>query len=762
MFGIIALGGIFALAILMAHLEIKDLDLWLHIGVGRHIVENGFHVPQTDFLSATVTGTPWNNHEWLFQVLAYLIYQDAGPEGLILMQVILVTVTLLLLSFLGYSRERQFFSVFGLLFVVFVYIGRFTIRPDLFSLFFFTLYIFLTAMFLDRKWTIPAFFLVQVIWTNMHGFFFFGPVIILLSLVSESVKRHLKLPWQWNAVSRLEDDEYRNLKWMFVAAVLACFINPAGIRGAIYPIVIMFQISGKSKIFFDHIVELQKPITRETLFSLGEHSHYRLLLVISAVSFFFNRRKMDIGVFVFWLIFLFFSLGAARNMAFFSFAAYLAFMNNVMSLSFKDVVPMTLEDKKFGYIAGAFAKMMILIVALQFVIELTGNGYFDFDKFERKSEFGGVSQRNFPDKAVDFLVEHKVRGNIFNDFNSGAYLVGRTFPDIKVFIDGRTEVYGPDFFQYYKKIWMDQDIEEFDKAVEKYNLTVVLINTVGGEGPPKLLKHLYASVEWIPVYLGHDAVIFLKDVPQNQEVISQTALDLEQWQAQDLDIYRLGSRKVVPYQHLHRGFILKAMGLNEAATKELQEALYIYPAFDEAMALLGDIYAESGDFKEAFYYFRTALTFNVDSYDLRFKMGKAYDRLGMYTFAVEQYERLIETSPSKSGAYFELARTLFHQGKGDESLVILKKAHDLQPENVHDVVVFGDLFAGHEKYREAVEVYSWGLGQKADQAEVQMKMGDALNKIGNFERAHEFWSAAFEADPEFEGLSQRLEEDGQK
>ncbi len=761
-FGIIALGGIFSLAILMAHLEIKDLDLWLHIGVGRFIVENGFQVPQVDFLSSTVAGTPWNNHEWLFQVLAYLIYQDAGPDGLITMQVVLITVTLLLLAFLGYSRERQFLSVFGLLFVVFVYIGRFTIRPDLFSLFFFTLYIFIMAMFLDRKWTIPAVFLIQVIWTNMHGFFFFGPVIILLSLVSEWSKRHLKLPWEWNSISRLEDDEYAHLKWMLLVAMLACFINPGGIKGALYPIFIMFQISGDSKIFFDHIVELQRPITKETLFSLGENSQYRLLLLISAVSFFFNRRKMDIGVFVFWLIFLFFSLVAARNMVFFSFAAYLAFMNNAMTLSLKDLVPLTLEDKKFSYIAGAFAKVLILIAALQFVIELTGNGYFDFDKYERKSEFGGVSQRNFPDKAVDFLVDHRVKGNIFNDFNSGAYLVGRVFPNIKVFIDGRTEVYGPKFFSYYKTIWMDQNLDEFDKAVEKYHLTIALINTVSGEGPPKLLRHLYESKDWVPVYLGHDAVIFLKNTPENAQLIAETALNLEHWQIEPLDIYRLGSRKVVPYQHMHRAFILRSMGLNEAAKQELEEALHAYPAFDEAMGLLGDIYAEGGDFENAFYYFRTALTFDVRNYDLRLKMAKAYDRLQMYDYAIQQYRRMIEDSPQKPNAYFEFSRTLLRQGDFKEGLAVLEKANGLQPDNVRDLIVLGDLLAEKGKYPEAVEVYYRGVGKAKDQAELNVKMGDAFEKMGNMEKARESWSAALEADPQYEEAKQRLESSAAK
>jgi len=61
----------------------------------------------------------------------------------------------------------------------------------------------------------------------------------------------------------------------------------------------------------------------------------------------------------------------------------------------------------------------------------------------------------YPYKAVDFIVRHKIKANIFNDFNSGAYLIGRTYPNIKVFIDGRTEVYGASFFETYQKIWQD-------------------------------------------------------------------------------------------------------------------------------------------------------------------------------------------------------------------------------------------------------------------------------------------------------------------
>src|SRR5689334_891627 len=97
--GLFTLAAIFGLHIFTSNLEIKDLDLWLHIGVGRYIVEHGFQIPPVDVLSCTIAGKPWVNHEWLFQVIAYWIYTFCGPDGIIAMQTALVTVTLLILLF---------------------------------------------------------------------------------------------------------------------------------------------------------------------------------------------------------------------------------------------------------------------------------------------------------------------------------------------------------------------------------------------------------------------------------------------------------------------------------------------------------------------------------------------------------------------------------------------------------------------------------------------------------------------------------------
>src|SRR3989338_4089819 len=195
--GLLAIAVLFGLVVFCANIEIKDLDLWLHLKMGEFITQHKY-VPSVDILSCTIAGKPWVNHEWLFQVVAHLIFKNGGPEVLIAMQVFVVSATILILLFLGYSRERQFGVVFLLLLVMLVYQLRFTIRPDIFSLLFFAVYIYILALHLDKRWVLPVIFLVQVLWANVHGFFFFGPFIVLVGIAAEFLKRSVKLPWEWN------------------------------------------------------------------------------------------------------------------------------------------------------------------------------------------------------------------------------------------------------------------------------------------------------------------------------------------------------------------------------------------------------------------------------------------------------------------------------------------------------------------------------------------------------------------------------------
>ena len=740
--GLLPLGAIFGLVFYLAHLEIKDLDLWLHIGVGRYIVTNGV-VPFTDILSCSIAGTPWVNHEWLFQVIVYNIFQTWGPDGLIQMQVVIVTLTMALLLILGYNKDKQLILILTLYLVGMVYHQRFTIRPDLYSLFFFTFYIFVLSLHIDKKWSVAALVITQVLWSNIHGFFFFGPLFLLIGLVSEWLKRHARLPYQWNKSGRLNDGEYKRLKIMFGLVILACLVNPYFVEGAVYPLRVFFSLSGENKVFFEHIQELQRPLAWNSLFVSNDFLFYKVLILLSVVTFIFNRRRIDISALLFWLVFFIFSIKAARNVAFFALAAYLVILTNALNIFYKDIVPLRFTDKKFMHLTSAIAKLLFLVWVFQSAEVLALQGYYDLDKYERKSEFGGVSLRSYPDKAVDFLERNDIRGNFFNDFNSGAYLVGRVFPNIKVFIDGRTEVYGGKFFAQYRKMWEEGDSALFEEAIKKYNLTGALLNSARQHIPEKVLKYFYENKGWAVVYFDYDAVIFLRRVPENQEYIDQFAVDLTQWQPIKLDMFKLGTSPVSPFSNYFRAFTLESLDLDEQALAETQEAVKIAPGYGEIHELMGKIYAKRKQYEEAFVHFRVAALGAPNDNRTRHNFALCYFDLGKYEGAIKQYLRIIELWPTDPKGYFLLAKTYAKDRQYDRALSTLRKAHQMRPDDAQDIVGVGDIIYEQGDYAKAGEAYALALETKKDLGLAHKKLGFTYKAMGEQPRALEEFRKSF-------------------
>jgi len=753
--GLLPLGAVFGLVAFVANVEIKDLDLWLHLGVGKYITLSGI-IPQVDIFSVSVAGKFWNNHEWLFQVLLYNVFDNFGADGLLKMQIGVVTVTLLLLLFIGYNRERQFLTTLLLLLVYLVYQGRFTIRPDIFSLLFFTIYIYVLALHIDKRWAGIVLVVVQIFWTNMHGFFFFGPLFVAIGLVSEWLKRHVRLPWEWNDSGRLTDDEYKRLKGIFVFVILACVVNPQGVQGAWYPISVFFSLSGESKIFFSYIQELQKPILSGQVFDLNRFAYYKLLIFISTISFILNRRKIDVSALLFWLVFLFFSLKAARNISFFAFAAYLVIITNCYYIDFNKLIPFKFTERKFHYITVSFLNLLLLVWILGYCSKVAPIGYYDFDRYERKSEYGGVSQRSFPQKAADFLVANNIKGNFFNDFNSGAYLIGRVYPNIRVFMDGRTELYGPKFFKEYLSIWDQGDAKLFEKYEEEFNLTGALLNSARQEIPEAILKYFNKREDWVPVYFDHDAIVFLKKVEQNQKFIELYQIDFSNWQPKKIDLLKLGSARVQPFMHVYRGHTLESLGYDEAAKAEVLEAIRIEPAYTNAYAILGKIEAKKKDYKKAFENFRKAAIGSPRNKKIRFNLALTYLDLGEYQGAIGQYKAVRYIWPTDPKAVFFLAKAYAHNQEYDEALKILKEAVQMAPSATTDTLSIGDVVFSYDQFDLAKDFYELAHG-KSKKAEVYKKIAQCYQSMGDVTEAKQQWEEALALDPDNEEIKKEIE-----
>src|SRR2546422_3908095 len=54
-----------------------DPDLWWHLANGRLIITTGM-IPHVDLYSFSAAGQPWVMHEWLADLMMYLLYQLGG------------------------------------------------------------------------------------------------------------------------------------------------------------------------------------------------------------------------------------------------------------------------------------------------------------------------------------------------------------------------------------------------------------------------------------------------------------------------------------------------------------------------------------------------------------------------------------------------------------------------------------------------------------------------------------------------------------
>ncbi|MDD5617889.1 MAG: hypothetical protein PHG69_02240, partial [Candidatus Omnitrophica bacterium] len=363
--------------VLLIHLnkQIRDLDIWLHLKTGQQIIA-AKAIMLNDQFSFTKQNAPWTNHEWLFQVLSYTIYKYSGFDGLLILQNIVFMAVFLLMFMIG-MRNKRFLFVSAMLFILLLNSSyRFTLRPDMFSVLFLVVFIFILKEKKKYLCTLP---LLQILWSNTHGFFFIGPLVILVFALTEKNKK---------------------LLFIFILSLLATTVNPQFIKGALYPLTILAGLF-KDRIVFNFIQELKRPITLDTLFNIKSWFFYKALIIISAFSFRFNQKKFNLTLFLLWLVFLLFSLFAIRNIIYFAMVAIITiFYNANERFSYnKNFSNERIKNKNYYFITRYSAIFVFSFCMIKNAMITIDCRYYDFEKYGFRSCMWGVSLRDFPNMA---------------------------------------------------------------------------------------------------------------------------------------------------------------------------------------------------------------------------------------------------------------------------------------------------------------------------------------------------------------------------
>jgi hypothetical protein len=111
--------------------------------------------------------------------------------------------------------------------------------------------------------------------------------------------------------------------------------------------------------------------------------------------------------------------------------------------------------------------------------------------------------QRYPVAAVNYLAAQKLAGPLYNQYGWGGYLINRLYPNYRVYIDGRADVYGDAFLT--ESMRMFDGHPRWREPLERLAVSTVLISPDAA-----LASLLRDDHEWKAVYEDQQAVIFTR------------------------------------------------------------------------------------------------------------------------------------------------------------------------------------------------------------------------------------------------------------
>jgi hypothetical protein len=199
-----------------------DGDLPRHLVTGKYIFETG-QLPQTDPFVYPYQNQEFVSQQWLSGVAFYLIYKHAGLSGIVVFSAFLLAGAFLLLYKDLTERLDLRFSIFLLiLFGAATTSLSWITRPHLISMLFLAIWL-IWADKLRRGENISIWYfpLLMLIWTNLHGEFISGILVLVAYAIGSSIG------------NLLHDDSKSEVKRIWLALFLSSLvtvINPGGLK----------------------------------------------------------------------------------------------------------------------------------------------------------------------------------------------------------------------------------------------------------------------------------------------------------------------------------------------------------------------------------------------------------------------------------------------------------------------------------------------------------------------------------------------------
>lgn len=498
----------------------------------------------------------------------------------------IVSISYCILSQSNKSTKNNLYVLIFFLLSLFTLRERLLFRPHNLSYLFFALNLYLLLTF--HKGKIFLLLLNQVFWVNTHNSFILGIIntVLLYPLINsrEDKKRFFLILLATSAGSLLSPHFFKPFIEVF---------NP---------------FIGQTKNIFKVMpVHEWQPVDLNLFLSF-----YGVLIIFSVTVIFFTKTYKILPFYLFYLII------SIKFVRFIDYFALSSFFTALLSLeNYRPII----ENAKLKIF-----KFLIFVVILSACIK----NYFTNPLIP----YGlGFADFFYPKKAVDFIKKNNIKGNIFNSYPFGGYIIYNLYPDCRPIIDGRL-CYPVDFIKLYADSL--EDPYAFKNIISKYKPEIFLLDY----NHPNIVNFLDIMKErYGLVYFDDNAMIFLERSNKFDGIIK--AFEYKYVSPQ----YVMGTN-TSNVKNLH--FITQEILRNLSETGSIRSSV-----------MLGNIMYSTGKKELAKEYFLKAI-----KDDSPIGKSEAYNNLGILymeedkmDLAVKMFKKAIFYTKDFDPAYFNLAIT---------------------------------------------------------------------------------------------------------
>ena len=420
-----------------------------------------------------MAGRPWVAHEYLTDILMYVIHH-AG--GFLLLDVVNALILCFAFGILAHNaRAPRWIAYASAILAAFAARPAFAIRPQSISLALGAAFFCIVRYSLreHQPRILLSLPLLMILWVQLHAGYLLGILFIGLLLTAEildyPLRRSNSAPKDWLPVAASG-----------IACIAVVPINPHGFTMWTYPFYVM-------RMKINATIQEWRPANLHD-------PHLRLFIILAIVTLLamlFSREKYRPGAFFLYAVLLTAALRSGRNIPLFCIVALILLSEHLWLPTAITRIPTLV---RFAVATAALA------VAAWFCSVSAANGL----------AFQALAEKNlYPRDATTYLQSHHLPPNLLNDYAFGGYLIWRLYPQYKVYVDGRSDLYGDPFLADYLEIYQGHLSPE--SLLDAHHINTVILAPSGDL--TSLFRMISVRGDWILSYEDPHAVIFVRKNP---------------------------------------------------------------------------------------------------------------------------------------------------------------------------------------------------------------------------------------------------------